>query len=94
MKKISAGALSVLLLAGCASEPRSTSFMRTGDPVADGKNAIVQGPAKDKVLWQYKTALAALRRNQYQEAKGLLDDALLTIGGMHLRPAHHGCSRL
>jgi hypothetical protein len=85
MKKFSAATLAVILLAGCASEPKqsTTSWMRTGDPVADGKAAINQGPAKDKVLWQYKTALAALRRNKYDEAKALLDDALLTIGAIY-----------
>src|SRR5262249_27828087 len=37
---------------------------------------------KDKTLWEYRTAVAALRRGQYGEAKPLLDDALLTLGGI------------
>ncbi|MCI0534322.1 MAG: hypothetical protein L0Z50_03745, partial [Verrucomicrobiales bacterium] len=71
-----------LILAGCAtSKSSSNNWPRTGDPVVDGKTAISQGPAKDKTLWEYRTAVAALRRGQYEEAKKLLDDALLTIGG-------------
>lgn len=72
-----------LAITGCASthpKTSSASLRPTGDPVADGRIAISQGPAKDKVLWQYRTALEALRRGQYTEAKTLLDDAILTIG--------------
>lgn len=72
----------LLLLAGCASTPtRRSSFTPSGDPIADGQLAISQGPVKDRVLWQYRTALEALRRGQYSEAKALLDNAILTIGG-------------
>ena len=70
-----------LLLTGCATAPKYT-WVRTGDPLVDGKAAIAQGPPKDRVLWQYRTALAAMRRGQFEEAERLLDDALLTIGGM------------
>jgi len=73
--------LSGLLLAGCATT-ESTSWPRTGDPVVDGRSAIERGPRRDRVLWQYRTALAAIRRGQFTEAKALLDDALLTIGGI------------
>ncbi|MBI4658451.1 MAG: hypothetical protein HY735_06330 [Verrucomicrobia bacterium] len=74
--------VTVALLAaiGCASPTKNPSWVLTGDPMLDGRAAISQGPAKDKVLWQYRTGLEALRRGQFDEAKALFDDALLTIG--------------
>ena len=44
---------------------------------------ISEGPPRDKVLWQYRTASAAMRRGQFDIAKPLLDDALLTLGGVY-----------
>jgi hypothetical protein len=71
-----------LILVGCASpEHRSRPVERTGDPITDGEAMIASGPAKDRVLWECRTAAAAMRRAQFNEAKRLLDDALLTIGG-------------
>ena len=69
-----------LAASGCAESKKTASVPRTGDPLVDGRNFIAQGPEKDKVLWQYRTALAALRKGQEEEAKAILDDALLTIG--------------
>lgn len=43
---------------------------------------IAEGPKKDKVLWQYRTAAAAMRQGKFDVAKPLLDDALLTLGGV------------
>src|SRR4029079_4858641 len=37
---------------------------------------------KDRVLWQYRTAAAAMRRGNFPVAKQYLDDALLTVGGI------------
>jgi tetratricopeptide (TPR) repeat protein len=65
-------------LSGCASTPAPT-WAITGDALVDGQSAISQGPAKDRVLWQYRTALVALRRGQFDEARKLLDDALASI---------------
>jgi tetratricopeptide (TPR) repeat protein len=79
-------AVSVLLLAavltGCASV-REPAIVFTGDIMVDGPNAIEHGPKKDKVLWQYRTAAAAMRRGQFDLAKRYLDDALLTLGGIY-----------
>ncbi|MBM3833260.1 MAG: hypothetical protein FJ403_08305 [Verrucomicrobia bacterium] len=80
--RVIAFTLSVATFAGCASTKSSKTWSATGDPVVDGRSVISHGPPKDRVLWQYRTALAALRRGQYGEAKSLLDDALLTIGGI------------
>ena len=74
----------VVLSSGCAatSERQYTMVARTGDPIIDGHSFINLGPPRDRVLWQYRTALAALRRGRDDEARGLLDDALLTAGGV------------
>lgn len=71
------------LVSGCASTPRRAGApASTGDPVADGQGAIASVPAKDRVLWQCRTAASAMRRAQFDEAKRLLDDALLTMGSI------------
>ncbi|MBM3878391.1 MAG: hypothetical protein FJ387_01535 [Verrucomicrobia bacterium] len=75
-----AGALCAL--AGCATTPPAARWPRTGDPLVDGRTAIAQGPSRDRALWQYRTAATALRRGQRAEAAALLDEALLSIGGM------------
>jgi hypothetical protein len=72
----------VLLLAGCAPPSETTPPPHPGEPRADGQNTIQYGPAKDKVLWQYRTALAAMRQCQFDQAKPLLDDALARIEGV------------
>jgi hypothetical protein len=72
-----------LLLSGCATSPRQPAVILTGDIMVDGPNAIERGPARDKVLWQYRTAAAAIRRGQFDIARRYLDDALLTLGGIY-----------
>lgn len=74
--------VAVLALAGCATEPAVRTPAPTGDPVLDGQNAIQSGPEKDRVLWQYRTALALMRRGQLAEAKPLLDAALTRISNV------------
>lgn len=76
-------AVSLLLLVGCATSRNSYSWPRTGDPFVDGQTAIEQGPRRDRVLWQYRTAAVAMRAGKFEEARSLLDDALTTIGGMY-----------
>ncbi len=76
-----AGAALLLLLCGCATEVKPIPL--TGDIMVDGPRAIAQGPPRDKVLWQYRVAAAAMRLGQFGEAKQMLDDALLTLGGIY-----------
>jgi hypothetical protein len=71
------------LLAGCAAPPEQGGWVRTGDPIVDGRTAMAKGPARDKVLWQYRTALAAMRQGQFAEARTLLDEALAVLGGIY-----------
>ena len=66
-------------LVGCETTRYNPGKPLTGDPIVDGQNAITYGTPKDKVLWQYRTALAALRRGQFAEARQFLDDALNRI---------------
>jgi hypothetical protein len=72
----------LLLLSGCATTP-THSVPMTGNILVDGPNMIADGPPKDKVLWQYRTAAAAMRQGKFDVAKPLLDDALLTLGGIY-----------
>ena len=66
---------------GCATTPQHPVAL-TGDILVDGPNMIANGSPRDKVLWQYRTAAAAIRRAKFDEAKALLDDALLSISGI------------
>ncbi len=75
-------ALSAFLLTGCQTYHAGPSLPLTGDPIEDGRIHINQGPAKDRVLWQYRTATEAMRRGRYDEARSLLDDAIASIGGI------------
>lgn len=79
---LSTGLAALLLFTGCATTPQAKRLPLTGDALVDGKMHIEQGQPNDRVLWQYRTALVALRRGDYPEAKALLDDAILSIGGI------------
>jgi len=81
--KMLASCLVGVLSVGCATTQSDQGWQRTGDPVVDGKAAIEHGPKRDRVLWEYRAAAAAMRRGQFAEAKPLLDDALVTLGGIY-----------
>lgn len=73
-----AGLIAVGLLGpGCATEGAGSASTLAGE-TASG----YAGPARDRVLWQYRSASTALRRSQYGEAKRLLDEALARLGGI------------
>jgi tetratricopeptide (TPR) repeat protein len=72
----------LLFLSGCATRPTHHVAL-TGDIMVDGPRMIAEGPPRDKVLWQYRTAAAAMRRGDFATARTLLDDALLTLGGVY-----------
>jgi len=71
-----------LALTGCESTRYVPGKPLTGDPYIDGQNAIQYGPPKDRVLWEYRTAVVAMRRGQFTEAKQLLDDAIARISNV------------
>ena len=56
-------------LTGCATEHSRRPASAAAEP-----------PAKDRVLHECRSAASAMRRAQFDEAKRLLDDALLTMG--------------
>lgn len=76
-------AVAAVAFAGCATVDSSRYVVLTGDLMVDGPNSIAHGPAKDKVMWQYRTAAAAMRRGRYDVAKQHLDDALVTVQGIY-----------
>jgi tetratricopeptide (TPR) repeat protein len=80
-RHISIGIL-LLLTVGCAAT-RQPQIPLTGDITVDGPKMIAEGPPRDKVLWQYRSAAAAMRRGDFATARMLLDDALLTLGGIY-----------
>ena len=82
MKTLALSCLVAVLWTGCAATQTGESWQRTGDPLVDGRAAIEHGPKRDRVLWEYRTAATAMRRGQFSDAKQLLDDALLTLGGI------------
>ncbi len=71
-----------LTVAGCATTTKHQVAL-TGNIMVDAPNAIANGPAKDRVLWEYRLAAAAMRQGKYDLAKQNLDDALLTLGGIY-----------
>lgn len=70
-------------LAGCATSPKPAPYVPTGDPLVDGLAQLERCPERDRVLWQYQTALAALRAGQADLAKSLLDEALARVQAIY-----------
>lgn len=71
----------LLVLAGCATPPPKLTF--TGDIMVDAPNAIQNGPPRDKMLWQYRLARAAMCQGDFALAKRHLDEALATLQGIY-----------
>ena len=79
--------LAVLLtVAGCATTTKHQVAL-TGNIMVDAPNAIANGPPRDRVLWEYRLAAAAMRQGKFDVAKQNLDDALLTLGGIYGKDA-------
>lgn len=67
----------LVTLAGCVGPTLpSDQLLVTNDPKLAG--TVV----RDKVLWQYRLGLSALRAGRHDEAKERFDDAILTMGGI------------
>ena len=69
--------LLALALTGCATKPSGTQAL--SQPAARTAPTI---PEKDRVLWQYRTALTAMRKGDYGAAKSNLDDAITRISNI------------
>ena len=74
-------ALPLLLLCGCVTEVQHIDL--TGDIMLDGPRMVADGPPRDKLLWEYRTAVAALRRGNDDLSKQMLDDAITRLGGIY-----------
>ena len=83
---------SLLLFSSCATTSENRVAL-TGDISVDGPKQIAEGPPRDKVLWQYRSAAAAMRQGKFDVAKPLLDDALLTLQGIFGKDAEARKSR-
>jgi tetratricopeptide (TPR) repeat protein len=79
---ICGAALVAALAGGCATQPKSSA------PAAS-TNLLVPAsvPKKDRVLWEYRTGLSAMRRGDFATAKDLFDDAILTISNIYGKDA-------
>ncbi|MFM1767829.1 MAG: hypothetical protein RJA22_358 [Verrucomicrobiota bacterium] len=74
-------AMAMALLAGCATTPPPPPL--TGDPIVDGENALRAGPTRDRVLWQYRAGLAALRQGRLDLARTHFEDAVTRLNGLY-----------
>src|SRR5262245_48399102 len=73
-----AAMLGLVFCVGCASTEKSHLTL-TGDPLVDGPNALTNGPARDRVLWQYRTAVASICAGNFPQAREMLDDAIRSL---------------
>lgn len=71
-------------MTGCASRPQQ-AWTPTGDLLVDGPAAVAQGPPRDAILWQYRTAAAAMRRGNYALARQMLDPAIARLNSLYDR---------
>ena len=88
---LAAAALLAWICCGCATEPKIIPL--TGDITVDAPRAMAEGPARDRLLWQYRLAAASMRSGHFEVAKKNLDDALLTVGGIYGKDINAAKSR-
>ena len=72
-----------VLLGGCATKEPKKAVVLTGNIMVDGPEAIQHGPPRDKVLWEYRTAAAAMRQGKFELAQQYLQEALTTLQGVY-----------
>ena len=84
MKKVFSAfcAGTLLLLCGCVTVHEHDVTL-SGNILVDGPMMVTNGPVKDRLLWQYRTAAAALRHGDYELSRQYLDDALTRLGGVY-----------
>jgi hypothetical protein len=72
-----AAVLAAALAGGCATQSKSDAFVTSN----------VAGPAsvpkKDRVLWEDKAGLSAMRKGDFASAKAYFDDVILTLNGIY-----------
>jgi tetratricopeptide (TPR) repeat protein len=62
---------------GCATQSKSQGVVTSNFA---GPASV---PRKDRVLWEYKSGLSAMRKGDFATAKQLFDDAILTLQGIY-----------
>jgi hypothetical protein len=77
--KLSVALVALFALAGCMEMPDQPG-PRPGAPAGDPRFTGVA--ERDRVLYEYRYAATALRAGNFDDAKKLLDDAILRIGGV------------
>jgi len=82
----------LLLFSGCATTPKDEVRL-TGDILVDGPIMMSEGPPRDRVLWQYRTAAGAMRQGKFDVAKQYLEEALARIGSIYGKDAEARKSR-
>lgn len=70
--------LSLVALTGCVTS--QSNYSNAPRPVIGGQTYY--GQPRDRVLWAYRNALSAMREHNFNQAKELLDDAIMTMGGI------------
>lgn len=82
--------IAIALLSGCVtpdSSKRSNYEQqyhqnKNIDPLTAALEMVEKCKPQDKVMWQYRAAVLAMRNGKFEKAKELLDDAILTINAM------------
>src|SRR5688572_18585473 len=72
-----AALVAAALAGGCATQPKSQAVVTAN---FTGPASV---PKKDRVLWEYRNGLAAMRKGDFATAKQLFDDAILTLQGIY-----------
>ena len=73
--------LASVLAGGCASQPKQQTVVTSNFA---GPASV---PKKDRVLWEYRNGLSAMRKGDFATAKQLFDDAILTLQGIYGKDA-------
>ncbi len=77
--------IAALLFTGCVTEsPRrqAANANGRGTPATEADRRVAAIPDRERVLYNYRLGLAALRRGDDAEAKARFDDAITRIGGI------------
>jgi len=80
--RVLAMGLVLLAVPGCVSVEDRVPLVLTGDPLQDGRARIAAAGDRDRVLWQYRVGVGALRRGDADEARRIFDDALVSVAGI------------
>ncbi|MDO8541937.1 MAG: hypothetical protein Q7S40_15985 [Opitutaceae bacterium] len=72
-----------LVLTGCVTEsPRRNAANGAGRRQTEADRGAIAGAERERVLFDYRLGVAALRRGDDAEAKARFDDAIARIGGI------------